>query len=88
MPAPAASAPFAKSSSSTIAPARQPSSRATFDAPGIARPLLQDVAAVGPGDEQRAREGPEQPGDGNEGDDEHAAILPFCAPGPGACGYD
>ena len=44
----------------------------------ISRPLLQDVATVGPGDELRARERPEQPGEGNaQGDYEHVPpILP------------
>ena len=78
IPAPAAIAPFAKSSRSTSAPARQPSSRATLEAPGLPDPLLEDVAAVGSSHEERARERPEQPRDRHDqGDDEHAPpILP------------
>ena len=65
-PTPAAIAPLAKSRSSTSAPAFQPSSRATFDAPGLPEPSCENVATVRPGDQEGAREGPEQPGDGNE----------------------
>ena len=50
-PTPAASAPLAKSMTSTSRPYFQPRSRATFDAPGLPGALVQDVAALGPGDE-------------------------------------
>ena len=72
---PAAIAPLAKSSSRTSAPGLPAEQPADVRGAGVARALLQDVAAVGPGDELGARERPEQPGHGNEERDRRACAA-------------